>query len=212
MQYFKLTDTVNFNTILRVDRAQQEVYNTGTAQWEPTPLFIIYSMPGSVYEGLYKEITKEEAEAIILSNKNEWVKYWNIVLKLIANQYTNLPSPIQDMSYSDYIPCIADLASNAQERVLLGLSGLPLIPKWKQFVAKQQLPKMLVNALELWHTDKLDLHRESNAYILQARLKEITFLVSRGDLVDQDKYKKLYTSLTTAYSTAELYSKLEAWS
>ena len=211
MQYFKLTDTVNFNTIIRVDKAQQEVYNTGTAQWEPTPLFIIYSMPGSVYEGLYKEITKQEAEDIILQNKNEWVRYWNIALSLIANQYTKLKSPIKEMYYSDYIQCIADLAVNSQERVLLGLSGLPLLPKWREFAAKQNLPQVIINALSLWHTDKIDLHRISNAYILRPRLKELTYLVGRGDLANPDKYKRLHTSLSTEYKPDELYFRMEDW-
>ena len=211
MQYFKLTDSVNYNTLVRVERAQQEVYNTGTAQWEPTPLFMLYSMPGSIYEGLYQEITQQEAEELILSNKNEWVRCWNIVLTLISKQYLKLPSPVQDLSYADYIQCIADLASNAQERVLLGLSGLPLIKGWKSFATSQNLPTSIVRALELWHTDKLELHRTSNEYILRARLKEINYLVSRGDLVDPDKYKKLHTLLNMTYTPEELYARLEAW-
>lgn len=211
MHYFRLTDTVNYNAVLRVEKAQQEIYNTGTAQWEPTPLFILYNQPGNIFEGLYEEITKEQAEAIILSNKNEWVRYWNIVLQLISKQYKTLPSPIQDVMYSDYIPCIADLASNARERVLLGLSGLPLLPNWKSIAAKNNFPKLILNALSLWHTTEPDIHRASNQYVLTARLKEVTYLVSRNDLIDQNKYRSLYSKLTTAYSTEELYANLKDW-
>lgn len=208
MNYYRLTDTVNRGTIIRAEGPRQEVFNTGTGQWEPTCLLLQYMMPGDVFEGLYEKISEQDVDSLIQTTKAEWVGYWNAVKTLIGQSYTTLSSPVKNMSYADYIPCIIDFAHNERERVLLGLSGLPLLPNWKAIARKLKLSKLLIEALSMWHTATYELFQTSNDWVLSAVRIELDYLMSRRDLADVNAVVGRYNRIKAGYTSAQAYQNV----
>lgn len=208
MTYYKLTDTINKDVVVRVQGGMAEAYNAAFDVWEIFPDWLRYRYPGDVFEDLYEEIPESAVESVMLSYRKRWKAYWDFAQRLVATKYKQLRSPIKGMNYESYAYIIVELAENERERVMYALSGLTLLPDWEKLATAAHLTKPIMEGLKQWHTGTKQLWRISNQWVLRMVLTELNFLVTRQDLVDSDKVYSRLNTLKLGFTPEQIYSEV----
>ena len=207
-QYFVLTDKINEGIVIMRNDEGDFRYNVGTGSWEETTMFWDYEGGfDSPFEGLYTEISAEEAKKRISAVKTSWKGLWSSTKSIISKLYRKLPSPIKGIMYEDYVMLLTEYATDERERIILALSGMPLAStNWKSILASNNFPEYMLEALELWHEGTKELYQEHNRWALKAVMIELKYLNCRKDVVNRQKLAARYILLKQGYSNTEAYA------
>lgn len=206
--YYVLTDRVNKGTIIKRTDDGDYKYNIGTNEWVLTTMFWDYEGGfDSPYEGLYRRVTKSEVNKLLSSNKETWKKHWETAKKIAHTYYGDIKSPIKGVSYEDYAMILSEYATDERERVIMTLSGLPLVgDTWLSIVKTSGIPKSMIEALQIWHTGTTELYQEHNRWVLKAVIIELKYLNNRKDLYSPSKTASRLMMLTKGFSKNEIYA------
>lgn len=205
--YFVATDAVNNGKLFRSNSEGWSEYNIGLQTWEPSQIIWEYLNPESVYAqgNFLQEIPEADVEAHIASRKDFWVKQWTTAKKLVRKYTKGWDSPIDGMSYKDYVKWQSDLMPDARARTLLILRDFSKLPDFEKILRTAGICDEMIHGVKLYHGDAAVLQQTSNYWILQAVQTELEVIINRPDLKDFEATSYRLGRLQCTYADYEKY-------
>ncbi|WP_207204914.1 HD domain-containing protein [Clostridium minihomine] len=87
MDYVKLTDKEYNGTVLKLDQDHHYIFVFGPDQWKETGLFLRYLWPDSSSYDCYEEISAEQAEALIQTQKQHYLQVYQKALEIATKAH-----------------------------------------------------------------------------------------------------------------------------
>lgn len=205
--YFVATDAVNNGKLFRSTPEGWGEYNVGLRTWEPSRIIWEYLNPESVYAqgNFLREISADEVEAHIASRKDFWVKQWTAAKDLVHKYATGWDSPIEGMSYTDYVKWQSDFMPDERARTLLILRDFSNLSNFEKILHDAGICDELIHGVKLYHGDAAVLHQASNYWILQTVQTELEGIINHPELKDFEAASYRLGRLQCEYADYEKY-------
>lgn len=186
-KYFVATDKVNSGKIFRCSpTGGWSEYNVGLHKWVSSRIIWEYINPESIYSqgNFLKEITAADVQQSIAENKAFWVDQWNKAKELVRTYGEKLNSPLDDMTYQEYVKWQSDFMPNERSRVLLVLSGFSRLSNYEAVLQQAGITEELRLGVSLYKGDAAKLHQTSNYWVLQTAVTELQNILDHPQLKD----------------------------
>ena len=117
MKYYKLTDRLNFNEIVKDDDGKRYTYRFGAEKWIPSGIMTRYMWPDDKKFGQYVEVTEDEANQIIDEQRKNLNSFIDISFKATENAHMSLISEYGE-EYERYYKTIMDSLNCTEHEIV----------------------------------------------------------------------------------------------
>ena len=117
MKYYKLTDKLNFNEIVKDENGKRYTYRFGTEKWIPSGIMTRYMWPDDKKFGQYVEVTEHEAEQILDEQRKNLKCFIDISFSATENAHMSLISE-HGKKYERYYQTIMDSLDGIEQEIV----------------------------------------------------------------------------------------------